>query len=127
MFSVYFQAFLRTYCILPFSVHDIYVFATQDLINVAHRAHFAAHRAGILPLRRALRAVGARFLRIERQRKLPLPVKIPPGLAHLVIPFVRAGQALGDIRRVGGNFGGDNPLLYILHCWQPQVLGRRRR
>ena len=34
-------------------------------------------------------------------------------------------MAFRQIRRVGGNFVGDQPLLHVLFVWQPEVLFRR--
>lgn len=76
-------------------------------------------------LRQGFVVVGAGGERIQRQVELVFPAEFKARLRHGVITNLRARVAFGQIRRVGGNFVGDQPLLHVLFVWQPEVLFRR--
>ena len=68
-------------------------------------------------------ADGLGGLGVQRTGKLCIPVQYAAGIAHLVIDVPGMGDALGNVGGVGGNFGGHDALLYVLHIGQCQMLG----
>ena len=69
--------------------------------------------------------IGPCLLAVQRQAKHRFPVHPVPCVRHAVVQLPGARHAFGDIRRVGGNSGGNDTLLHIAKVGEPQVLGRR--
>lgn len=76
-------------------------------------------------LRQGFVVIGAGGERIEGQVKLVFPAEFKARFGHGVVANLRARMAFRQIRRVGGNLVGDQPLLHVLFVWQPEVLFRR--
>ena len=97
------------------ALENIDVFAAQRLVHAPDGAELAAHGAAVLILRRP--AVSDALCRLRIYGALPLlfPVKGASGVRHGVVQVPCVGHLLGDIRGMGGNPGGDNALLDVLH------------
>ena len=57
---------------------------------------------------------GARGLRVKRERELFFPIKCIPRIAERVVAVASARTVARDIRGVGGDLVGDDPVLHIL-------------
>ena len=88
-------------------------------------AHGAERRFLVVVVRQRLIMHPPRRIRIERQRKLLVPVKRIPRMRDRIIPIPRARPMPRHIRRMSSNLVRDNPVLHVLLVRQPQVLLRR--
>src|SRR5437899_2615149 len=111
-------------------VHRLLLGVLADILGDLHRAEMrAAHGAEVRRLRRFLgeRLIveGLGRLRVEREIELVLPAELEPGLRQHVVPRLRAGMALGQVRRVRGDLVRDDAGLHVVLVVQAQViLGR---
>ena len=122
------EAFFPGRRIVCKSLEDVDVLPAQGLVHAAHGAELAAHAAGVAVVVLGLAAVpdGPGGVRVQGAGELGFPVQGPAGVGHFVVYLPGAGDALGDVRGVGGDFRGDDALLHILHVGQGQVLRREQ-
>lgn len=99
--------------------------AFQHLVDGADGAHLAAHGAGALRCGRRRFAALARGCGIKGVAPHLVPIKLAPRLAHAVVHVSRTGDALGDVRCVRGDFGGNKAFEHVVRIGQTQVLCRR--
>ena len=66
---------------------------------------------------------GLGSFRVDGALPLLLPVEGSPGVRHGIVHVPGVGNLLGDVSGVGGNPGGDDALLHIVHIGQGQMLG----
>ena len=106
-------------------LQDVDVFPGQRLVHAADGAELAAHGAGVavVILRQAGIPDGFGGLGVQGAGELGIPVQHAAGIAHLVVDIPGMGDALGDIGRMGGDLGGHDALLHIVHVGQSQMLG----
>src|SRR5436853_4303256 len=61
---------------------------------------------------------------IQSQIKLVLPSKLETRFADGVVAVLRARMAFGQIGGVGGDFIGNDPVLYVFFVRQPEMFFR---
>ena len=103
---------------------ELHLFPLQDEVGGAHGAHLPAHGAGVPVGGRGALEIGPGLVRVHGDLEHGLPVHLVPGLGHAVVQVPGMGDALGDVRRVGGDPGGDDPLLHVVGVRQAEVLCR---
>ena len=59
------------------------------------------------------------FLRIKPDIELIVPAEFKARLTHGVVPDLRAGDALGEVCGVRGDFVGDDAVLDVVFVRQP--------
>mmetsp|Transcript_100350 Transcript_100350/g.239272 ORF Transcript_100350/g.239272 Transcript_100350/m.239272 type:complete len:257 (+) Transcript_100350:323-1093(+) len=121
-----FHAFLQdslAICITITALFCILAHIVGDLHGAKLRAAHGAEVRG-LPLLRAHGLVVhlPRRHGVQREVELVVPTELEAGLGEQVVPVLRPGVALGQVRSVGGDAVRDDARLDILAVRQPEVL-----